>query len=162
MGDQVPENVTVDDLNRLPFLDRCVKDVMRLFPIAPYIVRRINEDFELDEYVIPKGVGFMVPIFNMHRNPEYWERPNDFYPDHFLSEAVNKRPIYSYVPFSAGPRGCIGKILANLTIKLYLCNLLLNYEITSFHKKMDDLKLRMDISVRPIEGYVVKIKKRNS
>lgn len=105
----MPDNITIEDLNKLTYLDRCVRDVIRLFPIAPYILRRVNEDFELDSFIIPKGVGFMVPIFNLHRDPKYWQKPNEFYPDHFLDESVKKRPIYCYVPFSAGPRSCIGK-----------------------------------------------------
>lgn len=54
----------------------------------------------------------------------------------------------------------LGKIFANVTIKLYLCKLLLEYEIFANVDKMDDFKLKMDISVRPINGYNVKIKKR--
>lgn len=109
IGEQVPDNITIDDLNKLTYLDRCLKDVFRLFPIAPYILRRVNEDFELDSCTLPKGCGVMVAIFNLHRDPQYWQKPNEFYPDHFLEEFVKNRPVYAYVPFSAGPRSCIGK-----------------------------------------------------
>lgn len=47
----------------------------------------------------------------MQRDPEYWEKPNSFYPEHFLPEAEAKRPNYVYIPFSVGQRGCVGKSL---------------------------------------------------
>lgn len=46
----------------------------------------------------------------LHRDPAYWSHPEIFHPEHFLPENVDKRPKYSYIPFSTGPRRCPGKI----------------------------------------------------
>ncbi|KAJ8930544.1 hypothetical protein NQ314_016659, partial [Rhamnusium bicolor] len=62
----------------------------------------------LDKWIIPKEAAIAISIFNIHRDKSYWEHPEHFYPDHFLPEAIIKRHIYAYLPFSAGPRGCIG------------------------------------------------------
>lgn len=103
----------------------CVKDVLRLIPIAPIIVRKTVEEFHIgkaktlrehyvlymliiDKWVIPKDCGIMISIFDVHRDPNYWENPFHFHPDHFLSEAVKKRHPFAYVPFSAGQRSCVG------------------------------------------------------
>lgn len=51
----------------------------------------------------------ILGIYHVHRNPKLWERPNEFFPEHFTAEAVSKRHVYAYLPFSAGPRRCIGK-----------------------------------------------------
>lgn len=59
---------------------------------------------------IPKGTQAMIVIASLHRNPENWPNPNQFNPENFSSEACNKRHPYAYVPFSAGPRNCIGKM----------------------------------------------------
>lgn len=67
--------------------------------------------FIADDWVIPKGAALVVSTFSMQRDPEYWEKPNSFYPEHFLPEAEAKRPNYAYIPFSVGQRGCIGKSL---------------------------------------------------
>lgn len=158
-GDK-PRAVTYDDIANLPYLDSCIKEVQRLFPIAPYILRQPLETVHIDKnFTIPKGTCLVVPIFNLHRDPEKWENPDHFHPDHFLPEQVKSRHQYSFIPFSAGPRGCIGKILANAILKIFMCNFLQRFEVEA-DGKLPDLKLKMDISVRPINGYNIRLKKR--
>lgn len=47
----------------------------------------------------------------VHHDPEYWERPNEFYPDHFLPQNVSARPTYAYIPFGIGIRSCPGELV---------------------------------------------------
>lgn len=65
----------------------------------------------IDKWLVPAGCEVLLPLFAISRDPKHWEHPEDFYPDHHLPEAVKKRHSYSFLPFSAGPRGCIGKLL---------------------------------------------------
>ncbi|XP_050312286.1 cytochrome P450 4V2-like [Anthonomus grandis grandis] len=155
-----PRPVTTDDIPKLKYITMCIKEVLRLFPIAPLIVRKCSGDFQLDQkWLIPKGCGIVIPIFTLQRDPRVWEKPNDFYPEHFLPEAEEKRHVYSYIPFSAGPRGCIGKILAHTGIKVFTCNLLQRFHVEA-EGDVPTLKIRMDISTRPIHGHVLRLKKR--
>ncbi|XP_023311566.1 cytochrome P450 4c3-like [Anoplophora glabripennis] len=154
-----PRPIALDELNKLIYLDMCLKDVMRLFPIAPFIIRRPLSDFSLGKWVIPKEAALLVSIYHVHRDERYWKCPYHFYPDHFLPDEVRKRHIFAFVPFSAGPRGCIGKTLANVVLKLFLCNVLQRYEIEA-DGKVPDLELRSDISLRPKYGYNCRLKKR--
>ncbi|KAJ8931505.1 hypothetical protein NQ314_015578 [Rhamnusium bicolor] len=92
------------DLDRLVYLDMVIKDVLRLFPIAPYIAREAAQDYQLgliliDKWMIPKGCTVIVAIHNIHRDGKLWEKPNEFYPEHFLPEAVHKRHPYAFMPF---------------------------------------------------------------
>lgn len=100
--------ITYEELSNLKYIEMCIREVLRLFPIAPFILRRSTEQFKIDNITYPPGCAIGIAIFNLHRSPEYWENPEDFYPDHFLPEAVEKRPSYTFLPFSAGTRGCIG------------------------------------------------------
>ncbi|CAH1101528.1 unnamed protein product [Psylliodes chrysocephalus] len=153
-------NITVEDIYKLTYLDMCVKDVMRLFPIAPYILRKTLEDYHLDKWIIPRGAAIVVPIYFLHRDPEFWANPEHFHPDNFLPEVSQKRHPYAYLPFSAGPRGCIGKTLANIEIKLFLANFLLRFEVVA-DGKVPDMALQTDISMRPKFGYNCRLKERN-
>ena len=59
--------------------------------------------------VLPAGSTFGIAPFFLHRNPDHWQDPDEFIPERFLPENSNKRHPFAYVPFSAGPRNCIGK-----------------------------------------------------
>lgn len=59
---------------------------------------------------MPKGTILHLNIFSAHRDPNFWPNPEVFDPDRFLPDIIQKRHPYSYIPFSAGPRNCIGKL----------------------------------------------------
>lgn len=86
-----------------------IKESLRLYPSAPFIGRVLEEDLMTKEgYLLPKGVIVNIHIYDIHRNPKYWPEPDKFDPERFLPEnCVNRHP-YAFVPFSAGPRNCIG------------------------------------------------------
>ncbi|KAJ8976119.1 hypothetical protein NQ317_019384 [Molorchus minor] len=148
------------DLGRLEYLDMVIKDVLRLFPIAPFIAREATQDFQLDTWMIPKGCTVIMSIHSIHRDNKLWEKPNEFYPEHFLPGAVRGRHPYAFLPFSAGPRGCLGKPYAYMAMKIMLVTILQHYIIEA-DGKLEDKKLKTDISVRfKDEIYPIRIKKR--
>ena len=61
-------------------------------------------------YYLPADTVVTVHIYDLHRNPEIYPEPNKFDPDRFLPEAIRTRHPFAYIPFSAGPRNCIGKL----------------------------------------------------
>lgn len=63
----------------------------------------------LDDKLVPAGSILGITAVNIHRNDKYWPDPLKFDPDRFLPEEVAKRHPYSYIPFSGGPRNCIGQ-----------------------------------------------------
>lgn len=63
-----------------------------------------------ESYTVPAGTIMHLNIYSVHRDSNFWPDPDVFDPDRFLPEKIQKRHPYSYLPFSAGPRNCIGKL----------------------------------------------------
>ncbi|CAL1547467.1 unnamed protein product, partial [Lymnaea stagnalis] len=101
-----------DDLKNLDCLNLCMKESNRLYPSAPYIQRHLDQNIAVEGRTIPKGTLVIVDIANLHRHPDVWDRPDEFLPERFRPESIRDKDAFSYVPFSAGPRNCIGQSFA--------------------------------------------------
>ncbi|XP_072749000.1 cytochrome P450 4C1-like isoform X2 [Anoplolepis gracilipes] len=118
--------LTIRALQNLPYLERCVKETMRLYPSVPFIMRVLSKDINLQSYIIPSETEIFLNIHNIHRNPDFWPNPGIFDPDRFLPENVQNRHPFSYIPFSAGLRNCIGQRFAMLEMKAIIASLVHN------------------------------------
>ncbi|KAK8724371.1 hypothetical protein OTU49_011359, partial [Cherax quadricarinatus] len=148
--------VTVDDVRLMKYTEMCIKETFRIFPPVPITCRQINEDIVINKYRIPAGTTIKTIIYKLHRDPEQFPDPEVFDPDRFLLENVNKRHPYSYVPFSAGPRNCIGQKFAMLEIKIVLSNILRKFRVQSVVPR-DQLKIVAETVLRPVGGNIVKL-----
>lgn len=101
--------VEYNDLPHLKYTERFIFETNRLFPLGPIVVRSHEDDIKLDDCVLPAGSSSVLMIIHTHRSEKYWPNPLRFDPDRFLPEEVAKRHPYAYVPFTGGPRICIGK-----------------------------------------------------
>jgi cytochrome P450 len=98
----------LEDLKRLPYTLRTIKETLRLYPPAPMYARDVVEDDLIDGYRIEKGsVTILLPYFT-HRHPAFWDDPLHFDPDRHTPEAEKARHPQAYHPFSAGKRICLG------------------------------------------------------
>ncbi|KAH0808071.1 hypothetical protein GEV33_014720 [Tenebrio molitor] len=132
--------VTLEDVNRMYYLERVIKETMRLFPPVPFIRRSVDEDIELDSHVLPKGSEVYIPLLSLHRRPDFWKDPLVFNPDRFLAENEAKRPNFSYLPFSRGSKNCIGFKYAMLSMKTMLAIFFKHYEVQSTkYKSIEDV-----------------------
>ncbi len=105
LGERYP---TLEDLHHLPYTLQVVKEVLRLYPPAPFYVRdAVNAD-TLEGYSIPAGSAVMLSPYYTHRHPAFWENPLQFDPDRWSPENEAARHPYAFHPFAAGQRICIG------------------------------------------------------
>ncbi|XP_971423.2 cytochrome P450 4C1 isoform X1 [Tribolium castaneum] len=142
------------DLKQLNLMERCIKESLRIFPSVPFISRLLTEDLTTASgYVIPRGSMAHIHIYDLHNNPEIYPDPKKFDPDRFLPENCQKRHPFAYLPFSAGPRNCIGQKFAMLELKVVLSGILGNFVLEAVDKPKDvtmitDLVLRCKGPIR--------------
>lgn len=113
--------------------------------------------FSTDEKLIPKGSSVGIAPILMARDPKIFPDPDSFKPERFLIDSVLQNP-YAYIPFSAGPRNCIGQKFAMLEMKSTISKVLRNFEI----KLADDFEPQLvaEIILRPSNGIKLKLSPR--
>ncbi|KAL6418327.1 hypothetical protein ACFW04_012207 [Cataglyphis niger] len=142
-------------LQNLPYLERCLKEALRLYPSVFLILRNVEEDVKLRSYIIPGGTNLFLNIYGVHRDPNFWPNPEVFDPDRFLPERIQKRHPYSYLPFSAGPRNCIGQRFGLLELKAMIAPLIHNFYLEPIDH-LKDIRLRADMIIRPFHPVHIK------
>ncbi|XP_040280430.1 cytochrome P450 4F22 isoform X1 [Bufo bufo] len=119
-----------DDLSLLPFTTMCIKESLRLHPPVTAVSRRCTEDIAMpDGKVIPKGNISLISIYGTHHNPAVWPNPEVYDPYRFDPSSTDQRSSHAFVPFSAGPRNCIGQNFAMAEMKVVLALTLLNFKV---------------------------------
>ena len=145
----------IEQLQKLTFANAVINESMRLYPPAWITDRENIEDDELLGYHIKEKTLIGVSFYELHRNPKYWENPEEFNPERFLSEQKKKSYKYFY-PFGAGPRMCIGLGFAMYEMSLTLSYIVKKYKITSAKK---DIQMNPLITLKPV-GAAVTFSKR--
>ncbi|KAL5551803.1 hypothetical protein UlMin_001979 [Ulmus minor] len=118
------------DLPKLPFLDACVKEVLRLHPPGPLLIpHRAAETCQVMNYTIPKDTEVMVNFWAIGRDPKYWEDPLVFKPERFLNSSLNFRGNdFEYFPFGSGRRMCHGMPMAVKHVPLIIASLIHSFD----------------------------------
>jgi cytochrome P450 len=89
-----------------------LSESMRLYPPAWIIGRRVLQPYEVGGYVVPANARVLMSQYVMHRDPRYFEQPEQFNPQRWRDDQPNERPKFAYFPFGGGPRLCIGESFA--------------------------------------------------
>ena len=111
------------DLPDLVYTRMVIDETLRLYSPVSMVARDAVDDDVVGDCPVPAGSMVTITPYITHRHPEFWERPEAFYPDHFAPEQVEARPRYAYYPFGAGPRICLGKHFALLEATLVLAEI---------------------------------------
>ncbi|KAM5313037.1 cytochrome P450 4V2 isoform 1-T2 [Glossophaga mutica] len=151
---------TLEDLKKLKYLECVIKETIRLFPPVPFFARHLNEDCEIAGYSIVKGSQALIIPYALHRDPRHFPNPEEFQPERFFPENSVGRHPYAYVPFSAGPRNCIGQKFAIMEEKAVLSCILRHFWVEC-NQKREELGLAGELILRPSNGIWIKLKRRN-
>ncbi|CAH1400025.1 unnamed protein product [Nezara viridula] len=155
--------VTFEDTLEMKYIERCLMETLRMYPPVPVIARELQHELKLAsrDLVIPAKCTVIVATFKLHRKENIYPNPNVFDPDNFLPERSASRHYYSYVPFSAGPRSCVGRKYAMLKLKVLIATILRKYKVLP-GKKEADWKLQGDIILKRTDGFGIRVEPRTS
>ncbi|XP_030752973.1 cytochrome P450 4C1-like isoform X2 [Sitophilus oryzae] len=150
-----------EHLHQLHYTERVIKETLRLFPVGAFFLRYVSQDTDFGDFVIPKSSHVYFGLVYIHRNPKYWPNPLKFDPDRFLPEEVAKRHPCTYIPFSYGPRNCIGRYYAMMNMKVIIATVIRKFRIHCQYKKIEDIKLKTNITLRFRDGAKVSVTRRD-
>ncbi|KAG5866145.1 hypothetical protein JTB14_000932 [Gonioctena quinquepunctata] len=136
IGDDSKTEITISLLNDLNYLDIVVKEALRIYTTVPIIERRLEENWKIDGFEIPKDTTISIFLYGMNHSPDVFPEPEKFNPERFLPENQSKRHTYAYVPFSAGSRNCIGQKFALYELKTCIVKFLIrfDFEVHKWHQ----------------------------
>jgi len=154
LGDRDP---TPEDLKKLKYFKSVIKETMRFFVLFPVLSRYTTHDVEFKStgYKIPKGTAIGLNILGLHMAPSIWDNPNEFdpsrYEEHHDEHENARTTAFQYLPFSGGPRNCIGQKFALQEVEITLAILLRKIRFVDISPK--DIQHVVAGSMHPKEIY---------
>ncbi|XP_046915911.1 cytochrome P450 4c3-like [Dermatophagoides farinae] len=163
--DENNSNWTSNQLRQMKFLEACIKESLRLYPSVPFISRHTHEDTEIEPgCIIPKGIPVILLLYFIQRDPKYFQQPERYIPDRFVEGSEHycgRVNPFSYVPFSAGPRNCIGQKFALQEEKIMLATLLSKYRVES-GENVADVAINAALILRPKSSVNIRFIRRDN
>lgn len=147
LGGRPPQ---VADLPHLPYVDWVIKEAMRLYPPAWWLGREAVEDCQIGGYDVSVGTTVTMSQWVMHRDPRYFDDPDEFRPDRWANGLAKQLPTYAYFPFGGGPRLCIGSSFALMEAALLLATVAQRFRLV--HVAEHPVEVLASITLRPKYG----------
>jgi len=150
--------ITFDSLDKLRCLDNFIKETMRLYPVALIVGRQARNADKIGPYTIPAGTRFYINIASLNRNKDHWTHPDEFNPERFDLQGEHD-PLFPYyfLPFSRGPRTCIGNRFAQMEMKVVLAQLLKSFSFKLAKSQSPDIGGRNALTYRPFPAPLIEI-----
>jgi cytochrome P450 len=152
------ENLEASQVNEesCPHLYNCLYETMRLYPAFPVLSRKSNSQTQLGNYQIPKNTNVVIPIYVLQRAEEFWDSPLEFQPNRFEDKSLLKS--YKYLPFSRGPRRCVGELFSMTEMVVIIAKLIKEFKIELVANEIP--KDEAFVSLKPQNGLPVKLLRR--
>ncbi|CAJ0587942.1 unnamed protein product, partial [Mesorhabditis spiculigera] len=149
------DEVTTEQLKQMTYLDQVVKETFRLYAPVPQVNRRMQADFQLGEYTVPKGAIVTIAPIILARNKKVWgDDVLSFDPERFSETRESKYHPFDYIPFSAGPRNCIGQRFALLEAKVLICHTVRAFSLSST-RPFESLRTGSEAVLKSMDGIPV-------
>ncbi|CAG9836960.1 unnamed protein product [Diabrotica balteata] len=143
--------VTDSNLPLLKYTERVIKETLRLFPPALIFSRLVTKDLDLGDVVLPEGSSATIMPLFIHRNSDYWHEPLKFDTDRFLPEKLSTRHPCTFIPFSFGPRNCIGQQFGLMSLKTVIAITVRQFHVLTDYKTVEDI----DLTFGPVFSFAL-------
>merc|ERR1719499_13166 len=153
-----------NNIQNLPYLDMVIHETLRLHTAVGVNTRSCTQDYQIPgtNIVVKKNDLISLAPVGMHKNPEYYSHPEQFYPEHFSKEEKASRSPYTFQAFGQGPRACIGMRFALLEAKVAILSLMTKYSFTPGTSTKEPLVLDPTSQLNYIKGGLwAKVVRRN-
>ena len=151
---------TLDDLSNLTYTNNVVNESLRLYPPAWGLARIAIEDHELCGYPVKKGMGVAMAQWVVHRDPRWYDAPEQFRPERWEGDLLKRIPRFAYFPFGGGPRQCIGYAFAQMEAALILATIARKFRLSLVPDH--PVVPLASITLRPRHGVRVVLESRQS
>lgn len=149
---------SLDDIPQLTYTGHILSESMRLYPPAWAMARLAVEDHELAGYPVRKGTGIAAVTWIVHRDPRWYDDPDQFLPERWEGDLLKKIPRFAYFPFGYGPRQCIGNSFALMEATLVLATIAQRFRFTLLPDP--PVVPLASITLRPRHGLPVRLLSR--
>lgn len=147
-----------EDLQELGYVKQVVSEALRYYPPVWLYTRKAIDDDMFGDYFIPAGSDIFISPYFLHRNEQFWPNAESFDPERFTEDAIKDQHKQAYIPFSAGPRRCIGDFFATVEMQMHVGLMARHFRFEYVEEHA--LELAPEINMRSKHPIKMKIKKR--
>jgi cytochrome P450 len=144
-------------VSRLPYTEAVLNEVLRLYPPAYGFGRRALRDTVVGGHPVPAGTTVLMSPWAMHRDPRFYEDPEEFLPERWLNGLASRLPKFAFFPFSSGPRRCVGSAYATMEATVTIATILPRFRFSSSGELVEPAP---SITLRPAGGMPLTVTPR--
>ncbi|EDY86327.1 cytochrome P450 4A6, putative [gamma proteobacterium HTCC5015] len=157
-----PEFATFEDLPKLAYTEQVLNETLRLYPAVWLFSRKALGDDSVGDYRIPAGADVFLSPWFIQRRADLWPEPEAFIPERFDKSQPQYGNRYSFIPFSGGPRRCIGDFFGMVEMQLHLAYFARRYELVFDASKSGNVDIEPEINLRSAAPIYMRLKKRRT
>ncbi len=143
-------------VDRLPYMQAVLKEVLRLYPPAYGFGRRALRTTTVGEHTVRAGTTVLMSPWAIHRDPTYFEDPERFLPERWENGLASHLPRFAYFPFSSGPRRCVGSSYATMEATIAIATIMPRFRLTS----NAEVGAAPSLTLRPAGGMPMTVSRR--
>ncbi|GMS92664.1 hypothetical protein PENTCL1PPCAC_14839 [Pristionchus entomophagus] len=159
LGEDTDRDLVREDMGKLSYLDRCLKESMRLYPPVPSVSRQLQQDFQCGEFLLPRRANLFVSPFLLHRNESIYPNASQYDPDNFLPDRVAARTSFPSQPVPIGIHPLLGQKFAQYEENIVMSWLLRRFRFES-DEPLESQKFATEVTLRPVNGINVTVHRR--